>query len=97
MESWVLPRLDIRLAAVQSLGLERFFFPALAFFFTCYLSLGFSSKVTPQNLYSLLYKIILNFNWYHLLLAISQQIVVINDLYYTKYIEEKSQYTYDIK
>ena len=39
--SW--PRLDIRLPAVQSLGLEGFF-PALTLF---YLSLGFSSKVTP--------------------------------------------------
>ena len=42
----LLNRLNIGLPAVQSLD----FFPALALFVTCYLSLGFSSKLV-QSLY----------------------------------------------
>ena len=40
------PRLDIGLPAVQSLGLEGFFFLFWPFSVTCYLSWGFSSKVS---------------------------------------------------
>ena len=50
VENWVWPRLDIGLPAVQSLGFGIFKL-LWHFSITCYLPLGFSSKVTPCTLF----------------------------------------------